>query len=93
VPLVDAAALNKVIDDLLELENYIPWGAVASVWGSKRAAWARRARECTEVPAVARHIVVLEESMVAHAFDPEWRISVRDDWRSELLMETCPTKV
>lgn len=90
---VDPVALNKLIEDLLELENYIPWNAVVSVWGCKRAAWARRVRACTDLLSVIRQIIALEESMCPYAFDPAWRKGDRDNWRVTLLSSTVPKKV
>jgi len=89
----DPVALFKLIEDLLELENHVPWRAVMPVWGSKRAAWARRTRECTEVAAVAEHVNILVDAMVADSFIPQWRDEVREKWRGELLRETDARKV
>lgn len=86
--LLEETALKKLRDELLELEDYIPWNAVVSSWTSKRTSWARRTRECLDARAVSRQLVVLESALTSNALEPEWRGSIRDEWAAELAKET-----
>ena len=70
-------ALAKLKSDLAELEDYIPWNAVVPSWGNRRAAWARKVRDCPDVQAVAKQLQALEQALHAHSFEESWRGSSR----------------
>jgi hypothetical protein len=53
--------LQKLKLDLLELEDYIPWNAVATNWANRRTVWARRLRECPDTSGVIKHLLQLEQ--------------------------------
>ena len=65
--------LNKLREDVRELEDYIPWNAVVPSWGGKRSAWARKLKESPDVQAVGQHLTALEAALVDHAMAPGWR--------------------
>lgn len=85
--------LSRLKQDLLELEDYIPWNAVVTRWGGKRGMWARKIRECKDANAVARQLITLEQAIVWHAFEDSWRQSAREKWSKELQKETNPAQV
>ena len=84
----EASAMSKLKQDLIELEDYIPWNAVVPAWGNKRTAWARRTKECESVPAVAKQLNLLEQALVEPALLPEWRNEVHAEWLEELTSES-----
>jgi hypothetical protein len=89
----EAKALTRLKEDLIELENYVPWNAVVSSWGSKRGQWGKKLEECTDVASIARHLATLEQALLAHSLEPEWRASNRDEWTADLLKESSAQKV
>ena len=86
-------AFAKLKADLTELEDYIPWQAVTASWGNRRNAWARRVRECADVPSVAKQVQLLEQALMTHALEPVWRTDVVHEWVVDLLQETKADKV
>ena len=93
LPMADARALNKLKEDLRELEDYVPWNAVVPSWGSRRAQWARRLKESPGVQTVARHLIMLEEALMENALHASWRVEMREDWAEEVMGEVSPQKV
>lgn len=89
----EQAALARLKQDLAELESYIPWNAVVSSWDGRRAAWARKVRDCDRAAAVAKQLSTLESALVEYALLPEWRSSIVAEWREELLAENSSDKV
>ena len=63
----EAGALSQLKQDLTELEDYIPWNAVVPSWGTRRAAWARRVKECEVANEVAKQLSLLEQALVEPA--------------------------
>ncbi len=90
----NAVKLSQIKADLLELEQYIPWTVVTASWFSKRAAWARKTEACQDASAVAWQLVVLEKSILRHAFEIVWRdVSFRRAWHEEVLNENDAGRV
>ena len=85
--------LNKLREDVRELEDYIPWNAVVPSWGGKRSAWARKLKESPDVQAVGQHLTVLEAALVDHAMEPGWRGESRDEWVADIASETSAQKM
>ena len=50
-----------------------------TAWGPKRAAWAKRLKESSDVATVGQQLILLEEHLVGLALVPEWRAEVRDE--------------
>ena len=89
----EAGALSQLKQDLTELEDYIPWNAVVPSWGTRRAAWARRVKECEVANEVAKQLSLLEQALVEPALLPSWRSDVHAEWLEELLCETSSSQV
>ena len=89
----EAGALSQLKQDLTELEDYIPWNAVVPSWGTRRAAWARRVKECEVANEVAKQLSLLEQALVEPALLPSWRSEVHAEWLEELLCETRSSQV
>ena len=88
----ESRALNKLKEDLSELENYIPWNAVVANWGNRRAQWARRVKECPDTASVGKQLLILEAALLDAAFDAEWRADTnRDEWADEVGEEQSPS--
>ena len=85
--------LNKLREDVRELEDYIPWNAVVPSWGGKRSAWARKLKESPDVQAVGQHLTALEAALVDHAMEPGWRGESRDEWVADIASETSAQKM
>ena len=84
------AGLGKAKEDILELEDYIPWNVVVPTWGGRRMQWAKRTKECRDVASVAKQLIDLEKALQPHAFEAGWKESGRNDWVAELQRETSP---
>ena len=90
----DSRALNKLKDDVNELENYIPWNAVVNSWGNRRTQWARRLKECPDVTAVAKQLVALEAALLDVAMVDEWRADDNSkEWAEEVTNERSASKL
>ena len=86
--------MAKLKADLIELEDYIPWNAVTATWANRRTLWARKLKECTDAPSVAKHLLQLEAALNSVSFCPEWRDGgVRDEWAEELTREVRASDV
>ena len=68
----EARALTKLKEDLGELEDYIPWNAVVPSWGSRRSQWAKKIKESTDVAAVGKLLLALEQARAL----PPWPASL-----------------
>lgn len=91
-----AKAQNNLLTlkrDVQELEDYIPWNVVVPKWSTSRSAWARKTRDCQDTSGVAKQLIVLEQAIVDHAFEEEWRQGIRARWEADLLKESCPSQV
>ena len=79
----EARALHRLKEDLRELEDYIPWNAVITNWGSRRTQWARRLKDSEDVQSVGKHLLALEQALVDAAMAASWRPETRDEWAEE----------
>ena len=78
------AQLGVLQQEMLELEEVIPWNCVRKIWKNKRATWRRQVKQMSHVPGLASKIKELKYAIL---MDDNALLGCGPEWSSKL--DTC----